>query len=149
MRGPVRRFIYLFAPEEVYPVRRGGLRGYFFLSPSLPSAVRTQRNSFSHADEADLIEVASRSAPSSAAGILFSSRKACLPSLLCAFASLRELFFFSRKNAETCPPRWAQRNCDPLGLTSGGLGGLAALRALFFFFILEKTQRRKEIVVVM
>jgi hypothetical protein len=40
----------LFAPEEVYPVRRGGLRGYFFLSPSLPSTVRTQRNSFSQAD---------------------------------------------------------------------------------------------------
>jgi hypothetical protein len=41
----------LFAPEEVYSVRRGGLRGYFFLSPSLPSAGRPQRIFFfSHAD---------------------------------------------------------------------------------------------------
>ena len=49
-----------FAPEEVYPVE---LRGYFFLTQSLPSADS-------------------------------------LPSLLCAFASLRELLFFSQKRRD-------------------------------------------------
>jgi hypothetical protein len=50
-------------------------------------------------------------------------------------ATLRAIFFSSRKDAE------AQRNCGPLGLTSGGLCGLAALqpvrsggRLIYFLF---------------
>jgi hypothetical protein len=31
-----------------------------------------------------------------------------------------------------------QRNCGPLGMTAGGLGGLAALRALLFFLLAKK-----------
>ena len=54
--------------------------------------------------------------------------------------ALRAIFFSSRKDAE------AQRNCGPLGLTSGGLCGLATLRAKYFFLFLAKTQSRKEIV---
>ena len=46
--------------------------------------------------------------------------------------------FYSRKGAKT------QRNSGPLGLTSGGLGGYATLRAiLFFFFILAKPACRQ------
>ncbi len=48
--------------------------------------------------------------------------------LLCAAA--KEAFFYSRKDTKT------QRNRSPLGLTSGGLGGLASLRALYFFSLL-------------
>jgi hypothetical protein len=72
----------------------------------------------------------------------------------------RQLFFFSsRKDAEPCPPRWAQRNCGTLGLTfhRGGLALQPAPQnygaptpsavADFLFFILAKTQSRKEIVV--
>ena len=39
--------------------------------------------------------------------------------------------FYSRKGAKT------QRNSGPLGLTSGGLGGYATLRAILFFFFLR------------
>jgi hypothetical protein len=45
---------------------------------------------------------------------LLYSRKACPP---------------RRTGAKTCPPRWAQRNCGSLGLTSGGLGFFAACPA--------------------
>ena len=48
--------------------------------------------------------------------------------VLCAGA--KEAFLYSRKDTKT------QRNRSPLGLTSGGLGGLAALRALYFFSLL-------------
>jgi hypothetical protein len=39
-----------------------------------------------------------------------------------------------------------QRNCGALGMTFGGLCGFPTLRDLFFY-ILAKTQSRKEIVV--
>lgn len=58
--------------------------------------------------------------------------------------------FFSRKGAETCPPRrTGAKKCRSLiscysllaCLTAGGLGVLAALRAKYFFsFSLAKTQ---------
>ena len=67
----------------------------------------------------------------------FSSRKACPPRrTLCGFAALRAYpvrrgGFFPL--AKTCPPRRTgaepQRNCGPLGLTSGGLGFFAACPA--------------------
>jgi hypothetical protein len=47
-------------------------------------------------------------------------------------------FFFSRK---------APKKSWSLGLPTGGLGGLAALRAILFSFFLAKTERRKEIMV--
>ena len=43
--------------------------------------------------------------------------------------------FYSRKGAKT------QRNSGPLGLTSGGLGGLATLRAIFFSCKAAEPQR--------
>ncbi len=35
--------------------------------------------------------------------------------------------FSSRKDTETCLSSWVQWSCGPLGLASGGLGGLATL----------------------
>jgi hypothetical protein len=54
-------------------------------------------------------------------------------------AALRgDIFFSSRKGAE------AQRNCGLIDLTSGGLGGFAALRAkYFFYFLLSQSPPRR------
>ncbi len=55
-----------------------------------------------------------------AQGVVF--RSVWLPEALAAWRAflVRRGGFSSHKDAETCPPRWAQRNCGLLGLTSAG-----------------------------